>query len=231
LPTPLPHFGARDENGRALQPEGRSVPTNPLKGWRVDPEAIRYAGHDLQRPECILAERDGTLWSADARGGVMQIRPDGSQALIAQKPDAHFDIARDASKSLLGGTLPNGLAFARNGDFLIANFWHRPARGHDSRRRNASADGPELGMNQPEFVTKPGERPRPTVCTASGLNGDKPSRLICQEGHQPLPGQLLTQDDLAANILAVQKEHTPWRICPPLLPRGKREGPSHQFWQ
>lgn len=94
---------------------------DPLKGWQVDPKAIRYAGHDLQRPECILAERDGTLWSADARGGVMQIRPDGSQTLIAQ-PDPHFDITRDAGKSLLGGTLPNGLAFARNGDFLIANF-------------------------------------------------------------------------------------------------------------
>jgi sugar lactone lactonase YvrE len=79
-------------------------------------------GENLQRPECILAERDGTLWSADARGGVMQIRPDGSQTLIAQKPDPHFDITRDASKSLLSGTLPNGLAFARNGGFLIANF-------------------------------------------------------------------------------------------------------------
>ena len=95
---------------------------DPLKGWQVDPKAIRYAGHDLQRPECILAERDGTLWSADARGGVMQIRPDGSQTLIAQQPDPHFDVTRDAGKSLLGGTLPNGLAFARNGDFLIANF-------------------------------------------------------------------------------------------------------------
>ena len=42
-------------------------------------------GHDLQRPECILAERDGTLWSADARGGVVKILPDGSQNIISQK--------------------------------------------------------------------------------------------------------------------------------------------------
>src|SRR5258708_40251776 len=70
----------------------------------------------------MLAERDGTLWSADARGGVMHIRPDGTQAVVAQKPDPHFNIARDASQSLLAGTLPNGLAFARNGDILIANF-------------------------------------------------------------------------------------------------------------
>src|ERR1700737_1240918 len=95
---------------------------NPLKDWRIDPKDVQYAGENLQRPECILAEREGTLWSADARGGVMQIRPDGRQTLIAQKPDSHFDITRDAGKSLLSGTLPNGLAFARNGDFLIANF-------------------------------------------------------------------------------------------------------------
>jgi gluconolactonase len=98
------------------------VRANPLRDWRIDPKAVRYAGENLQRPECILAERDGTLWSADARGGVMQIRPDGSQTLIAQKPDPHFNITRDPGKSLLGGTLPNGLAFARNGGFLIANF-------------------------------------------------------------------------------------------------------------
>jgi hypothetical protein len=33
---------------------------NPLKGWDVDRAAIRTIGHDPQRPECILTERDGT---------------------------------------------------------------------------------------------------------------------------------------------------------------------------
>jgi gluconolactonase len=95
---------------------------NPLKGFQVDPSKIRYVGHDLQRPECILAERDGTLWSADARGGVMRIDPDGGQTLVTQAPDAHFDLSNSAADSLLKGTLPNGLAFASNGDFLISNF-------------------------------------------------------------------------------------------------------------
>lgn len=95
---------------------------NPLVGWRVDPTAISYIGKDLQRPECILAERDGTLWSADARGGVMRISADGTQSLVAQAPDAHFDLSNHADASLLTGTLPNGLAFASNGDLLIANF-------------------------------------------------------------------------------------------------------------
>lgn len=95
---------------------------NPLQGWVLDRSDISYVGHDLCRPECILAERDGTLWSADARGGVMRIGPDSVQRLIVQHQSAHFDLAADARSSLLTGTLPNGLAFARNGDFLIANF-------------------------------------------------------------------------------------------------------------
>lgn len=95
---------------------------NPLRGFQVDPDAIRIVGHDLQRPECILAERDGTLWSADARGGVMRIAPDGSQKLIVQAPDRHFDLKKGAASSLLTGTLPNGMAFADNGDILISNF-------------------------------------------------------------------------------------------------------------
>lgn len=95
---------------------------NPLRGFQVDPGAIRTVGHDLQRPECILAERDGTLWSADARGGVMRIAADGSQTLVAQSVDPHFDIETSAASSLLKGTLPNGLAFAENGDILISNF-------------------------------------------------------------------------------------------------------------
>ena len=55
---------------------------NPLAGFHVDPAEIEYIGQDLQRPECILAERDGTLWSADARGGVVRIAPDGTQKFV-----------------------------------------------------------------------------------------------------------------------------------------------------
>jgi len=95
---------------------------NPLIGWTVDRSVIRTIGTDLQRPECILAERDGTLWSADARGGVMCIRPDGTQRLVAQTGHRGVD-ANDPTSLILGGaTLPNGIAMNRMGDFLIANF-------------------------------------------------------------------------------------------------------------
>ena len=100
---------------------------NPLRGFTVDRAQIRTIGHALQRPECILAEPDGTLWSADARGGVMRIAPDGSQRFIGQRADARFASAAAASSAELEhkfttGTLPNGLAFAANGDILISNF-------------------------------------------------------------------------------------------------------------
>ncbi|WP_296580628.1 SMP-30/gluconolactonase/LRE family protein [Xanthobacter sp.] len=95
---------------------------NPIDGFEVDPAAIAYVGEGLQRPECILAERDGSLWSADARGGVVHIRPDGTQTLIAQSEATHFASAADEETRFVSGTLPNGLAFARNGDILISNF-------------------------------------------------------------------------------------------------------------
>ena len=100
---------------------------NPLDGYTVDKSGIQYIGRDLQRPECILAEPDGTLWSADARGGVMRMRHDGTQDFIGQKANDRFGAASTASAADLEdkftkGTLPNGMAFAANGDILISNF-------------------------------------------------------------------------------------------------------------
>lgn len=95
---------------------------NPVLDFEIDKAAIRYVGEDLKRPECILAERDGTLWAADARGGVARIKPDGAQELVTQKRSGQFDGAASEATRFLEGTLPNGLAFARNGDLLISNF-------------------------------------------------------------------------------------------------------------
>ena len=97
---------------------------NPILDFGIDRDALEYVGHDLQRPECILAEPDGTLWSADARGGVVRIAPDGSQDVITQRRSAHFEHAANEATRYLQGTLPNGLAFARNGDFLDIEFRH-----------------------------------------------------------------------------------------------------------
>jgi gluconolactonase len=95
---------------------------NPILNFVIDKSAIQYIGNDLQRPECILAEPDGTLWSADARGGVAKITPDGKQQIITQQRSGHFQGVTSEATRYLEGTLPNGLAFARNGDILISNF-------------------------------------------------------------------------------------------------------------
>jgi len=95
---------------------------NPILDFEIDKSAIRYVGNDLARPECILAEPNGVLWAADARGGVTRIDPDGSQRLVTQTRSDHFGQAADEATRFLTGTLPNGLAFAANGDILISNF-------------------------------------------------------------------------------------------------------------
>jgi gluconolactonase len=123
--------------------------SNPLKSFHVEETVVGRIGRELQRPECILAERDGTLWAADAQGGVMRIATDGTQHLVMQESHARIEIAADPSKNLLSGTLPNGLAFANNGDLLIANFGtdrlERMTRGGETRVLLDSVDGVRLG--------------------------------------------------------------------------------------
>ncbi|WP_382163498.1 SMP-30/gluconolactonase/LRE family protein [Hydrogenophaga sp. ANAO-22] len=127
---------------------------NPLDGFQVDRAAIRTIGQDLQRPECILAERDGTLWAADARGGVTRIGADGQQRFIGQRADQRFASAAQASlhdveAKYTQGTLPNGLAFAANGDVLIANFGtdrlEVMARDGQTRTLHDTIDGQAIG--------------------------------------------------------------------------------------
>lgn len=97
--------------------------SNPLKGWQVNPADIKYLGKDLQRPECILTEKDGTVWTADARGGVMKIDADGSQQLITPYVENNEANASYESRYIQAtGSLPNGLCFDQNGDIIIANW-------------------------------------------------------------------------------------------------------------
>ena len=66
----------------------------PIKEFRLELSDLTQTGHDLIRPESVLAQHDGTLWTSDGRGGVTRIGPDGSQQFIDG----------------LGGNEPNGLA-------------------------------------------------------------------------------------------------------------------------
>ncbi len=97
------------------------VPTS-IFDFEIDCAKLGYAGNGLQRPECILAEADGSLWVADARGGVVHLFPDGRQQTITEDRSHLSPSSGIENSRLLHGTLPNGLAFADNGDILIANF-------------------------------------------------------------------------------------------------------------
>src|SRR5204862_1761686 len=92
---------------------------------------------------------DGTLWSADARGGVVRLCPGGRQSIVTQKRSGHFQQAGSEASRYLEGTLPNGLAFARNGEFLISNFGtdclELMSRDGTSRVLADSIDGQPIG--------------------------------------------------------------------------------------
>lgn len=119
---------------------------NPLHGWHVEREQISFYGHDLQRPECILAEPDGSIWTADARG-VMRIAPDGTQKLIRQQGSVDRQLTAD--NAVMGGSLPNGIAFNKDGDIVIANFGtdaiELMSRNGESRTLYDNLDGQPLG--------------------------------------------------------------------------------------
>src|ERR1700744_3283786 len=97
---------------------------NPLRDFRIDAEHIRNVGQGLQRPECILAERNGSLWVADSRGGVMHLSAAGEQRLVLPVQTAvdAGTVAASGEADLVNGSLPNGLAFDKDGGIIIANI-------------------------------------------------------------------------------------------------------------
>src|SRR5918995_687733 len=76
-----------------------------INSFTLDVDQLGWTGQDLQRPESVVAEPDGTLWASDGRGGVMRIDPDGGQALLAG-----------------WGGEPNGLAIDPDGNLVTANI-------------------------------------------------------------------------------------------------------------
>lgn len=67
-------------------------------------------GTGLNRPECVLAAPDGSLYTGDWTLGIAQIDPDGRTG-----PGVEAD--------LIGcGFRPNGIAMTADGDFLFANM-------------------------------------------------------------------------------------------------------------
>jgi len=175
--------------------------TNPLRGFTVDRDEITLVGKELQRPECVLAEPDGTLWSADARGGLMRINPDGTQQLVAQTvvdPEANADASDGVSRFVLAGTLPNGLAFDADGSIVIANFGtnavERMTRDGVSTTLLTELDGEPLGSVN-FALTDPRGRIWITVHTRQD------PWINAVNGHTP-DGYILLIDEHGARIVA-----------------------------
>ena len=76
-----------------------------IKDFRLDLSELTFTGHDLVRPECVLAQPNGMLWTSDGRGGITRIDPDGQQQFFGG----------------LGGE-PNGLAMADDCSIYVANI-------------------------------------------------------------------------------------------------------------
>lgn len=71
---------------------------------------LAFVGGGLVRPECVLATRAGDLFTADWRGGVSHLRPDGSRTLYS-------GLLPDGSAAR-----PNGITLCSNGNFLFAHL-------------------------------------------------------------------------------------------------------------
>lgn len=71
---------------------------------------LSWAGSGLHRPESVLANSAGDLFTADWRGGVSHLRADGSQAL-------YLGLIEPAEP-----LQPNGIALLGDGSFLIAHL-------------------------------------------------------------------------------------------------------------
>lgn len=76
---------------------------------KIGLQEVCAIGHDLARPECVLATAGGYLYTSDWRGGVCVLTPDGRQLSI---------LASD--KSFI--PRPNGIALVEDGSFLLCHL-------------------------------------------------------------------------------------------------------------
>jgi sugar lactone lactonase YvrE len=72
--------------------------------------SLRFVGHGLNRPECVLATARGDLYTADWRGGVAHTRSDGTQTLYSARLPGDRPLR------------PNGIALRADGSFLLADL-------------------------------------------------------------------------------------------------------------
>lgn len=113
------------------------------------PADLRQIGSGLNRPECVLATRDGSLYTGDWTLGIARTAPDGTTG-----PAVETDLVAQ-------GFRPNGIALMPDGDFLFANMgraggvWRVGLRGA-ARPIATELDGRPIGRTN--FVLVDGDR-------------------------------------------------------------------------
>lgn len=94
-------------SGTPIDPSGTPIETS---GLPIGLQQLRWLGSGLVRPECVLATAAGDLYTADWRGGVAHVRPDGSQRLYGAQLPGGLPLR------------PNGIALLPDGSFLLAQL-------------------------------------------------------------------------------------------------------------
>lgn len=119
---------------------------------------LEEIGSGLNRPECVLADRDGSLFTGDWSLGIARISADGTTA-----PAVGVDLVER-------GFRPNGIALTSDGDFLITNMARAGGVWRVSRAGDVSPFVTEIaGQPLPptNFVLVDGERAWITISSTT----------------------------------------------------------------
>lgn len=150
---------------------------------RIEPFSIgdlTEIGSGLNRPECVLATRDGSLYTGDWTRGIARIAPDGTAG-----PAVPVDLIER-------GFRPNGIALTPNGDFLITNMSRAGGIWRVSRQGDVSPFAIELGgkpIGPTNFVLVDGDRTWITVSSTERKHdhftaaADTGQILLVKDGH------------------------------------------------
>ena len=146
---------------------------------------LAQIGSGLNRPECVLAARDGTLYTSDWTLGIARIAPDGTTGpaveagLIAQ------------------GFRPNGIAMTAEGEFLFANMGKAGGVWRVGRRGEVRPFATELvgrPIPRANFVLLDGDRAWITISSRT----HKHEHFTAEED----TGQILLVRDGKVNVAA-----------------------------
>jgi sugar lactone lactonase YvrE len=123
------------------------------------PTNLAQTGSGLNRPECVLAVRDGSLYTCDWKLGIVRIAPDGTTGPALE------------ANLIAQGLRPNGIAMTADGNFLFANL--SPAGGvwRVGQRGEARSFATELAgrpIPPTNFVLVDGDRVWITISASTG---------------------------------------------------------------